>query len=40
MQKCGMTYEVTLREVQIKNNRVCSLAVYSILKREWIDNEK
>lgn len=40
MQKCGMTYEGTLREVQIRNNRVCSLAVYSILKREWIDNEK
>ncbi|GAA0116655.1 GNAT family N-acetyltransferase [Clostridium senegalense] len=35
MQKCGMTYEGTLREVQIRNNRYSSLAVYSILKREW-----
>ncbi len=38
MQKCGMVYEGTLREVQIRNNKFCSLAVYSILKKEWISN--
>jgi ribosomal-protein-alanine N-acetyltransferase len=36
MKKCKMTYEGTLREVQFKNNRFCSLSVYSILKSEWV----
>lgn len=35
MQKCGMVYEGTLREIQFKNTKFCSLAVYSILKKEW-----
>src|SRR3712207_6486882 len=35
MRKCGMVYEGTLREVQFRNNKFCSLAVYSILKKEW-----
>lgn len=35
MQKCGMTYEGTLREVEIRNDEFYSLAVYSILKKEW-----
>lgn len=35
MKKCKMSYEGTLREVQYRNNRFCSLAVYSILKSEW-----
>ncbi|MDF2504092.1 GNAT family protein [Clostridium sp.] len=38
MQKCGMVYEGTLREVQIRNNKFCSLAVYSILRKEWLNN--
>lgn len=37
MKKCKMTFEGTLREVQFRNNRFCSLAVYSILKSEWIN---
>jgi len=36
MKKCKMTYEGTLREVQFRYNRFCSLAVYSLLKSEWI----
>lgn len=39
MQKCGMVYEGTLREVQIRNNRFRSVAVYSILKKEWTSND-
>ncbi len=35
MKKCNMTYEGTLREVKFKNNRFCSLSVYSVLKNEW-----
>ena len=35
MKKCKMSYEGALREVQFRNNRFCSLAVYSILKSEW-----
>lgn len=35
MKKCRMTHEGILRDVQFKNNRFCTLAVYSILKREW-----
>jgi ribosomal-protein-alanine N-acetyltransferase len=35
MKKCKMSYEGTLREVQFRNDRFCSLAVYSILKSEW-----
>ena len=37
MKKCKLTYEGTLREVKFKYNRFCSLAVYSILKSEWIN---
>lgn len=37
MKKCKMTYEGNLREVQFRNNRFCSLSVYSILKSEWIN---
>lgn len=36
MKKCNMTYEGTLRDVQFKNNRFCTLSVYSVLKNEWI----
>lgn len=36
MKKCKMTYEGTLREIQFRNNEFCSLAVYSILRNEWI----
>lgn len=36
MKKCKMTYEGTLREIQFRNNEFCSLAVYSILRSEWI----
>ena len=39
MKKCKMTYEGTLREVQFMNNRFCSLAVYSLLKSEWINHK-
>lgn len=35
MKKCKMSHEGILRDVQFKNNRFCTLAVYSILKREW-----
>jgi len=35
MKKCKMTHEGILRDVQFKNNKFCTLAVYSILKREW-----
>ena len=38
MKKCKMTYEGTLREVQFRDNRFCSLSFYSILKSEWIKN--
>ena len=37
MEKCGMVYEGTLREVQIRNTMFSSLAVYSILKKEWVN---
>lgn len=36
MKKCKMTYEGTLREVQFRDDRFCSLSFYSILKSEWI----
>jgi [ribosomal protein S5]-alanine N-acetyltransferase len=36
IQKCRMIYEGTLREVQFRNNKFWSLAVYSILKKEWL----
>lgn len=38
MKKCKMSYEGTLREVQFRNDRFSSLAVYSILKHEWTNN--
>jgi ribosomal-protein-alanine N-acetyltransferase len=37
MKKCNMIYEGTLRDVKFKNNRFCSLSVYSVLKNEWIE---
>ena len=37
MKKCKMTFEGTLREVQFRNNRFCSLTVYSILRSEWMN---
>lgn len=36
MQKCGMTYEGTLREVEVRNSKFYSLALYSILKRNGL----
>lgn len=38
MVKANMTYEGTLRECKFRNNKFCSLAVYSILKNEWKNN--
>lgn len=38
MQKCGMIYEGTLREIEIRDGEFYSLAVYSILKSEWNKN--
>lgn len=38
MQKCGMVYEGTLREVQFRHNKFSSLAVYSLIRKEWISN--
>lgn len=35
MKKCNMKYEGTLREVQYRNNRFCSLSIYSILRNEF-----
>jgi len=40
MRKSGMVYEGTLREIKIRNDEFYSLAVYSILKKEWIDNNE
>ena len=37
MKKCKMKYEGTLREVQFIHNRFCSMAVYSILRSEWLN---
>lgn len=37
MKKCKMSYEGTLREVQFRNDKFSSLAVYSILISEWMD---
>lgn len=37
MKKCKMIFEGTLREIQFRNNRFCSFAVYSILKSEWMN---
>ena len=35
MKKCNMKHEGILREVKYKNNRFCTMSVYSILKTEW-----
>lgn len=40
MKKCKMSYEGILREVQFRNDRFSSLAVYSILKEEWTNNSR
>ena len=41
MLKSGMNYEGTLRQVQIRNNKVFyDLAVYAILKSDWLINNK
>lgn len=37
MKKCKMTYEGILREVKFRNDRFSSLAVYSILRSEWLN---
>jgi ribosomal-protein-alanine N-acetyltransferase len=36
MQKCGMKYEGTLREAGKNNTGVCDLAVYAILRKEYV----
>ena len=35
MQKAGMTYEGTLRQVDRNNQGICDAAYYSILAEEW-----
>ena len=35
MEKCGMTYEGTLREVALIKNEYVDLKHYAILKKEW-----
>lgn len=35
MQKSGMTYEGTLRQVDRNNTGLCDASYYSILKEEW-----
>jgi [ribosomal protein S5]-alanine N-acetyltransferase len=35
MEKCGMTYEGTLREVAYVKNQFVDLKYYAILKKEW-----
>lgn len=37
MKKCNMIYEGTLREVQFRNGRFCTLSVYSVLRNEWLE---
>jgi [ribosomal protein S5]-alanine N-acetyltransferase len=41
MEKSGMKYEGTLRQVKIRNhNEFYDLALYAILKNEWLMNNK
>lgn len=40
MQKCGMTYEGTLRMSDKNNQGICDTAWYSILKREYESGAK
>lgn len=35
MQKAGMTYEGTLRQIYRNNTGICDAAYYSILRSEW-----
>lgn len=35
MQKAGMTYEGTMRQVDRNNTGICDAAYYSILRSEW-----
>ena len=35
MQKCGMTYEGTLRSADHNNQGICDAAYYGILRSEW-----
>ena len=40
MKKCGLTYEGTLREAKKIKGKLVNLAVYSLLKNEWISSQK
>lgn len=40
MIKSGMTYEGTLRQIKVRNDMFYNLAVYSILRDEWLENKK
>lgn len=35
LEKVNFTYEGTMRECEVKNGQLVSIAVYSILKEEW-----
>jgi ribosomal-protein-alanine N-acetyltransferase len=35
MQKCGMTYEGTLREMDFRKGTFDDMLMYAILRREW-----
>ena len=40
MMKSGMRYEGTLRQVKIRDKEFYSLAVYAILKNDWLNRNK
>ncbi|MBP1554861.1 MAG: GNAT family N-acetyltransferase [Oscillospiraceae bacterium] len=35
MQRCGMTYEGTLRKAAMNNRGLVDMCLYSILREEW-----
>lgn len=40
MKKAGLSYEGTLREISMKNDAYVSLAVYAILRKDYLGNPK
>jgi ribosomal-protein-alanine N-acetyltransferase len=39
MEKCGMTYEGTLREVAFVKNQFVDLKYYALLKKDWLKTQ-